>query len=210
VVLTPGNFFEGGGFRAKADREKWYTGPIQAEYVLRKGSLIVAMTEQAEGLLGRAHSSLPTTTTFTTNDSGSLKSWEHTGRPYGFVYHLFNSPPVRQQIRGSATGTKVRPPRRLGSEPCEFASPRPRCSAASLKSSRRNDELIENCEQRVFVLEQMASMLYRSGSCSSGTQGVKKCRSWIRRSGGSRGGGVYETRGGPRTAIRQGLEGRCP
>jgi len=52
IVLTPGNFSEDGGFRRKADKDKWYTGPIPSEYVLNEGDLIIAMTEQAEGLLG--------------------------------------------------------------------------------------------------------------------------------------------------------------
>ena len=52
IVLTPGNFFDEGGFKKKGDREKWYTGPIPEDYVLKEGDLIVAMTEQAEGLLG--------------------------------------------------------------------------------------------------------------------------------------------------------------
>ena len=52
MVLTPGNFLEEGGFKEKADKAKWYIGPIPADYILSKGDLIVAMTEQAEGLLG--------------------------------------------------------------------------------------------------------------------------------------------------------------
>jgi type I restriction enzyme S subunit len=52
IVLTPGNFFDEGGFKYKGDKEKWYNGPIPADYVLKEGDLIVAMTEQAEGLLG--------------------------------------------------------------------------------------------------------------------------------------------------------------
>ena len=52
IVLTPGNFFDKGGFKKKEDKEKWYTGPVPDEYVLGADDLLVAMTEQAEGLLG--------------------------------------------------------------------------------------------------------------------------------------------------------------
>lgn len=51
IVLTPGNFFEEGGFKDKGDNEKRYRGPVPPEYVLEQGDLVVAMTEQAEGLL---------------------------------------------------------------------------------------------------------------------------------------------------------------
>ena len=52
IVLTPGNFHEAGGFKEKADKAKWYSGPVPEDYVLDAGDLIVAMTEQGEGLLG--------------------------------------------------------------------------------------------------------------------------------------------------------------
>ena len=52
VVLTPGNFFEEGGFKRNADKDKCYSHTFPQEYVLKQGELIVAMTEQAEGLLG--------------------------------------------------------------------------------------------------------------------------------------------------------------
>ena len=53
IVLTPGNFHEEGGFKAKGAKEKWYGGPIPAEYVLSKGDVVVAMTEQAGGRAAR-------------------------------------------------------------------------------------------------------------------------------------------------------------
>ncbi len=52
VVVTPGNFLEEGGFKDRGDKAKWYRGPIPEDYVLNEGDILVAMTEQAEGLLG--------------------------------------------------------------------------------------------------------------------------------------------------------------
>ncbi|WP_373509829.1 restriction endonuclease subunit S [Thiocapsa sp.] len=43
VLLTPGNFAIGGGF--KADKFKYYDGPVPGEYVLDEGDLIVTMTD---------------------------------------------------------------------------------------------------------------------------------------------------------------------
>ena len=52
VLLTPGNFYERGGYRDRGEKQKFYTGEIPRDYVLNKGDLLVAMTEQAAGLLG--------------------------------------------------------------------------------------------------------------------------------------------------------------
>src|SRR5690606_9276469 len=52
VLLTPGNFYEQGGYRDRGDLQKYFTGEIPADYVLAKGDMLVAMTEQAAGLLG--------------------------------------------------------------------------------------------------------------------------------------------------------------
>ncbi|MDN6321998.1 MAG: hypothetical protein L0J73_04905, partial [Halomonas sp.] len=43
VLVTPGNFAIGGGF--KADKLKFYSGPIPNEYELKADDLIVTMTD---------------------------------------------------------------------------------------------------------------------------------------------------------------------
>jgi len=56
VLLTPGNFYESGGYRDRGEKQKYYTGEIPPDFVLSEGDLLVAITEQAAGLLGRAGS----------------------------------------------------------------------------------------------------------------------------------------------------------
>ena len=53
-LTTPGHFYEVGGFRDIAEKQKYYVGPVPADYVLEPDDLIIAMTEQADGLLGSA------------------------------------------------------------------------------------------------------------------------------------------------------------
>ena len=54
ILMTPGNFREEGGFRKK-DPEKYYIGSdIKEEFILNPGDLVIAMTEQAPGLVGTA------------------------------------------------------------------------------------------------------------------------------------------------------------
>lgn len=102
IVLTPGNFFDEGGFKNKGEKEKWYSGPIPHEYVLDKGDLVIAMTEQAEGLLGSS-AIIPQGDLYLHNQRLGLILIRDKKKTYkGFIYYLFNSRPVRQQIRGSA------------------------------------------------------------------------------------------------------------
>ena len=53
-LTTPGHFHETGGFRDVGEKQKFYEGPLPEGYLLSEGDLIVAMTEQADGLLGSA------------------------------------------------------------------------------------------------------------------------------------------------------------
>ena len=43
VLVTPGNFAIGGGFRA--DKPKYYAGPVPNDYILQEGDLVVTMTD---------------------------------------------------------------------------------------------------------------------------------------------------------------------
>ena len=52
AVLTPGNYHETGGFRDRGEKQRYYSGEFPAEFLLNKDDLLMAMTEQAAGLLG--------------------------------------------------------------------------------------------------------------------------------------------------------------
>jgi type I restriction enzyme S subunit len=161
VVLTPGNFLEEGGFKEKADKAKWYSGPIPDDYVLNEGDLIVAMTEQAEGLLGSS-ALIPRSGVYLHNQRlGLVQIRDRKLADQRFIYYLFNSKPVRQQIRGSASGTKIR-----HTAPSRIADVK--VSVPPLPVQRRiagilsaYDELMENSQRRIRHLEAMARALYR-------------------------------------------------
>ena len=161
VVLTPGNFLEEGGFKEKSDKAKWYNGPIPDDYVLNKGDLIVAMTEQAEGLLGSS-ALIPRSGVYLHNQRlGLVQIRDRKQADQHFIYYLFNSKPVRQQIRGSASGTKIR-----HTAPSRIADVK--ISVPPLPVQRRiagilsaYDELMENSQRRIRLLEAMARALYR-------------------------------------------------
>jgi len=161
VVLTPGNFLEEGGFKEKADKAKWYSGPIPDEYVLNEGDLIVAMTEQAEGLLGSS-ALIPRSGLYLHNQRlGLVQIRDRDQADQHFLYYLFNSKPVRQQIRGSASGTKIRhtAPSRIAEVKVRVPPLPVQRRIAGILSAY--DELMENSQRRIRILEAMARALYR-------------------------------------------------
>lgn len=161
IVLTPGNFFEGGGFKHKGDKEKWYRGPIPADYVLSEGDLIVTMTEQAEGLLGSS-AIVPRGGLYLHNQRlGLIQVRDAEKFDKHFIYYLFNSKPVRQQIRGSASGAKIRhtAPSRIADVDVSIPPAPAQRRIVGILSAY--DELIENGQRRIKILEAMARALYR-------------------------------------------------
>jgi len=108
VLLTPGNFYEEGGYRDRADKQKYYSGEIPRDYVLAEGDMLVAMTEQAAGLLG---SPLIVTESdkFLHNQRLGLITKKHgVACANEFFFHVFNTQRVRKAIHDTASGAKVR------------------------------------------------------------------------------------------------------
>lgn len=106
VLLTPGNFYEKGGFRDRGAKQKFYVGEVPNEYVLQAGSLLLAMTEQAPGLLG-SPLIVPESNQYLHNQRLGLVVEKELIQPF-FLFHLFNFKTVRQIIHAKATGAKVR------------------------------------------------------------------------------------------------------
>jgi type I restriction enzyme S subunit len=108
VLLTPGNFYESGGYRDRGEKQKYYSGEIPDGFVLSKGDLLVAMTEQAAGLLG-SPVLIPESDKFLHNQRLGLVT-KKPGVPWTneFFFHVFNTYAVRKAIHDSASGVKVR------------------------------------------------------------------------------------------------------
>ena len=108
VLLTPGNFYERGGYRDRGEKQKYYMGEIPRDYVLNEGDLLVAMTEQAAGLLG-SPILVPESDKFLHNQRlGLVTKKPGAAWTNEFFFHVFNTQPVRKAIHASASGVKVR------------------------------------------------------------------------------------------------------
>ena len=116
VVLTPGSFYESGGFREQGEKTKFYIGEIPDGFILEEGNFLFAMTEQAAGLLG---SSLivPESDKYLHNQRLGLVQVTNGSEWHNdFFFHQFNTRKFRSSVHQSASGVKVRhtSPKKLG------------------------------------------------------------------------------------------------
>jgi type I restriction enzyme S subunit len=108
VLLTPGNFYEEGGYRDRGEKQKYYSGEIPRDYILNCGDLLVAMTEQAAGLLG-SPILVPESDKYLHNQRlGLVTRKPGVAWVSEFFFHVFNAQPVRKAIHVNAAGAKVR------------------------------------------------------------------------------------------------------
>nr|WP_298968318.1 restriction endonuclease subunit S [uncultured Halomonas sp.] len=108
IVLTPGSFYESGGFRDQGKKTKFYDADVPEDYLLKKDDLLFAMTEQAAGLLG---SSLivPESDRFLHNQRlGLVKPFDNVDWHNDFFFHQFNTTIFRSAVQSTASGVKVR------------------------------------------------------------------------------------------------------
>jgi type I restriction enzyme, S subunit len=108
ILLTPGHFNEEGGFRDQLEKTKYYIGDIPDGYLLQKDDLLVAMTEQKAGLLGSS-AIIPEPGKYLHNQRLGLVNIHNSEKlEKKYLYHMFNTTPIRIAISANASGSKVR------------------------------------------------------------------------------------------------------
>jgi type I restriction enzyme S subunit len=157
VLLTPGNFYESGGYRDRGEKQKYYTGEIPDGFVLSEGDLLVAMTEQAAGLLG-SPILVPESGKFLHNQRLGLVT-KKPGVPWTneFFFHVFNTHAVRKAIHDGASGVKVRhtSPTKLGEVVVAF----PALLSEQRKIVAKLDALAEETQQLESVYQRKLASL---------------------------------------------------
>lgn len=108
ILMTPGHFNETGGFKDQGDKTKYFTGDIPEKYVLKKGDLVIAMTEQKPGLLGSA-AFVPESGKYLHNQRLGLVVYLDSERLVKrFLFNLLNLPYLRVEVAKTSTGSKVK------------------------------------------------------------------------------------------------------
>jgi type I restriction enzyme S subunit len=162
ILLTPGNFNIGGGF--KADKFKYYNGDYPKSYILKKGDIIVTMTDLSkEGdTLGYSakipqHSGIK----YLHNQRLGLLELKDKSFCLDFIYWLLRTREYQQFIVSSATGTTVKhtSPTRI----CEYEFKAPdyntQTAIAEILSSL--DDKIELNNKINQELENLAQTLFK-------------------------------------------------
>ena len=110
ILLTPGNFAIGGGF--KGDRIKYYDGPVPEDYVLREGDVLVTMTDlskQSDTLGYPAFVPASSDRRFLHNQRlGKILLKNKSMADPKFLYHVMCTSSYRHEVLASATGTTVK------------------------------------------------------------------------------------------------------
>ena len=160
-ILTPGNFYESGGFRSRPGKERFYAVEPPNDFVLQPGDLVIAMTEQGEGLLGSS-ALIPKAGEYLHNQRiGLIENLDDQKLTKEFLFRLFNTRKVREQIRATASGTKVRhtAPKRIYAVPVNIPQVSVQRKITGILCAY--DDLIENNRRRIALLEEAARLLYR-------------------------------------------------
>lgn len=111
VLLTPGNFAVGGGF--KASSLKYYDGPVSDEFVLSDGDLLVTMTDLSRNVDTLGYPALvppgEAGHRYLHNQRlGKVIVREDSKVDLRYLHYLLCSPEYRAEIVAGATGTTVK------------------------------------------------------------------------------------------------------
>ena len=164
ILITPGNFKIGGGF--KADKLKFYDGPIPEQYVLNQSDLIVTMTDLSKKADTLGYPALVPRLKkyrFLHNQRIGLVNIKNKQRlEKYFLYYLLHSEEYRHYIVETATGSTVKhtsPDRIL-----EY-----KCSIPDINTQKKNssillsiDEKIETNKRINALLEKIAKTIFKS------------------------------------------------
>jgi type I restriction enzyme S subunit len=163
-LTTPGNFAIGGGF--KLGKEKFYSGPVPDDYVLKPGDLLVTMTDlsKAADSLGYA-AVVPETKGITwlhNQRIGLISIKPGASVSLNFLHYLMRSPDYRNWVISTATGSTVKhtSPSRI----CEFDFLLPTIDYQTWIAETLGalDDCITILRQTNSTLEAIAQALYKS------------------------------------------------
>ncbi len=165
VLLTPGNFAIGGGF--KGDRFKYFDGPVPDAFVLAEGDLLVTMTDLSKqsdtlGLPAFVPSHSDGRRYLHNQRLGKVLIKDSRAIDPTFLHYLMCSAEYRHEVLASATGTTVKhtSPERI--RRFKFLRPPLTEQRAIAHILGTLDDKIELNRQMSETLEAMARALFKS------------------------------------------------
>lgn len=163
ILLTPGNFKIGGGF--KNGKLKYYNGEYPTDYLLKEGDILITMTDlsKAGDTLGYSakipkHNGI----NYLHNQRLGLVQFKNDNIDPDFLYWILRTQPYQYYIVGSATGSTVKhtSPTRICSY--EFSAPIDKSEQSQIAQILSSmDDKIELLQQMNQTLEEMAQTIFK-------------------------------------------------
>ena len=164
ILLTPGNFAVGGGF--KGDRLKYYDGPVADEFILNEGDLIVTMTDLSKQSDTLGYPALlprrPDGRRYLHNQRlGKISTVGTMEVDARYLYYVMCTAEYRNEVLASATGTTVKHTSPARIKQCSITlAPLPEQRAIAHILGTMDDK-IELNRRMNQTLEAMAQALFR-------------------------------------------------
>ena len=161
VLVTPGNFRIGGGF--KEEKCKFFDGEIPADYVLKEGDFIVTMTDLSKTIDTLGYSALvpKSKRIYLHNQRIGLVTFKSDECDRGYIYWLMRTREYQRSIANTSTGATVHhtSPKKIYDYDLEVPPLATQHRIANILS--RYDSLIENYQKQIKLLEEAAQRLYK-------------------------------------------------
>lgn len=162
VLVTPGNFQIGGGF--KSDKLKFYDGPIPKDFILRSGDIIVTMTDlskEADTLGYSAKVPESETYTYLHNQRIGLIELLSSSIDSQFLYWMLRTESYQKFVVGSASGATVKHTSPNKIRAFEFKAPKEKLNQKKIALILNSyEDLIENNLNRIKLIEEMLHITY--------------------------------------------------
>ena len=160
ILITPGNFKVGGGF--KGDKFKYYTGDFPEDYILRPNDVIVTMTDlsKAGDTLGFSAKIPKDTNEYLHNQRIGLVKFINSEFDEEFIYWFLRTNHYQKSIVNSSTGSTVRhtSPNRI--REYTFYCPRIEEQKEIASILTAFDDKIELLQTQNKTLEEMAQTIF--------------------------------------------------
>lgn len=154
ILLTPGNFKIGGGF--KTDKFKYYNGHVPTDYILKENDILITMTDlsKAGDTLGYAakipsHSDIR----YLHNQRLGLVQFKNDNVDKDYLYWLLRTSEYQYYILGSATGSTVKHTSPSRIEDYEFYAP------SDLSEQKRIADILSSLDDKIELNNQMNQTL---------------------------------------------------
>jgi len=161
ILVTPGNFAIGGGF--KSDKFKYYKGIVPEEYILKPNDLVVTMTDLSVDADTLGYSALvpkSESTRFLHNQRVGLVQKKQEGIDFGYLYYLMRTREYQKYVVSTASGSTVKhtSPDRVANYSYDFPSLETQKKIAEILSAY--DAKIENNNKIIKNLEATAQTIF--------------------------------------------------